>query len=123
MKNRLPIAAVIAAAVATPCTPAFAGDVITGNKLYEWCTTNDPATAQVSQALCLGFVAAISQHVAISRTAPVKPGCVPEDMTTLQQVIDIVIKYLRAHPEQRGVLAAAPVTLAIAQAYCPEGAK
>ena len=81
----------------------------TGNMLYADCSTSMGRTACVSYVM--GVTDALSLMGAI---------CTPEH-STARQAIDVVVKYLRAHPEQRPLSAAMQVRAALQEAFpCKE---
>ena len=74
----------------------------TGNTLLEACESKD----EFQQAFCLGYIAGASDVDGMDgATFPERRrSCVAESVTN-GQVRDVVVKYLREHPEERHVLA------------------
>lgn len=78
-------------------------EAVTGNELYWWCTAP-------RKGFCLGYIIGLSEMYTIVELVmrgqeyrfgpPVEPYCRP-DGTTNQQLADVVIVYLRDHPERR----------------------
>jgi hypothetical protein len=83
-----------------------------GNKLYAACTT----TSDYEQGLCLGYVEGAVDYFEGLRSYSHEPQCVP-DGTVPQQVQDVVVNYLRDHPENRSSKASEMVVLAVSQAW------
>jgi len=82
----------------------------TGNMLYVDCSTSMGRTA------CINYVMVTD---ALSLMGVI---CTPEQSTP-RQAIDVVVKYLRAHPEQRPLSAATQVRGALQEAFpCKEQA-
>ena len=74
---------------------------VSGNELYARCTTDraDP-TYPRNDAFCRGYIyAAADFHATVSAEAG-KPSCKRAGVTNTQ-FVDIVVKYLRDHPEER----------------------
>lgn len=99
-------------------------DFMTGNTLYAHCTSANAS----DQSFCFGYTAAIAD-AAQGPPQPLPGGgeksvagytqCGPETVTN-QQVTDIVVRYLAAHPEIRHTAAWALVGSALEQAFpCP----
>ena len=81
-----------------------------GNELDEYC-----APGSVTQLYCDGYVAAIAdvmKHSPVNR----EMDCGPPEVT-LQQIVDIVRRFLAAHPEDRHFSAESLVADAIAEAF------
>jgi Rap1a immunity proteins len=95
--------AILASIFCVVSTAAFSG-FDTGNTLYTQCTGT-------IQAYCLGYVAGVMDAIANYDLI-----CVPPHVN-LEQVQDIVVKYLHEHPESRHYSAASETTLALQQAF------
>jgi hypothetical protein len=83
---------------------------MTGNELDAYC-----APGSVTQLYCDGYVAAIAdamKHSPVNR----EMDCGPPEVT-LQQIVDIVRRFLAAHPEDRHFSAESLVADAIAEAF------
>jgi len=86
---------------------AFA-DFQNGNSLFEKCS----ATANhFDSTYCLGYVAGMTDAYAYAKSV-----CPPNGFT-LGQSVDVVVKYLRDHPEDRHYTAASEVALALEHAF------
>ena len=68
-----------------------AGAFADGNRIYNSCGGTDG----MELSYCAGYVAAMSDALVATGHA-----CMPADVT-VQQAVDVVMKYLRDHPEQR----------------------
>ena len=87
-------------------------DYLTGNKLYEICTST-------SSELCLGYVMGASDALNLS-TSKQNIFCLPTSVTAHQELA-VVIKYLRDHPDPWHYSAASDVGVALAMAFpCKE---
>src|SRR6516164_4411237 len=83
---------------------------LTGNKLYEECSTQD-------YSLCLGYVMGVSD--ALNATKP-NFFCAPPNIKAIQELA-VVVKYLRDHPETWHYSAWTDVGVALAMAFpCKE---
>lgn len=95
-------------------SPPQRGVYFTGNRLYAECQLP-------SRDACVGYVIAISDmldDVAIIRREP-RTVCLGEGVES-GQLVDVVIRYLRDHPEIRHASAASMVTVALQRAFpCP----
>ena len=80
-----------ALAAALPLWPGAAMALMTGNDLWEPC---QQATGNGS--LCLAYVAGIAEALELEGKI-----CLSHRNVTYDQVTDIVVKYLRDHPEER----------------------
>jgi Rap1a immunity proteins len=81
-----------------------------GNKLYEICIS----TNVYDEGVCLGYVEGVVDHMDWMRLTG--PQCIPAG-TEARQVRDVVINYLRDHPEDRSYTANAMVRFAVYQAW------
>jgi len=69
----------------------------TGNDVFSFCS-DSPAAAQF---YCLGYMVGVADAFASVRVLGVsKPFCIPNNVTR-EQVRDVVMQYLTAHPESR----------------------
>jgi hypothetical protein len=87
---------------------------MTGNTLLEACESKDA----FQHALCLGYIQGATDIDAMDgATFPERRrSCVTENVTN-GQIEDVVVKYLRDHPEERHLLAAILVVRAVAKAF------
>jgi hypothetical protein len=113
--RRLFAAAAVLMAVMTASAGARA-DYRDGNQLLRDCTSLNNA----DQVFCIGYVAAISDA---AQNRPEGPGglvfvhCPPENLT-LQQAVEIVVRFLKARTaERRDFAAGGLVAHALAEAY------
>lgn len=83
----------------------------TGNKLSELCsyTDLDPCTTYI-----LGVVD--GQNAAVTATSRDVAYCIPETASS-GQIRDVVLKYLRDHPERRHIIAGTLIANALADAW------
>jgi hypothetical protein len=105
-----PIAPVPAQIQARTAVPA---PRVTGRSLLAICNEN--------RAACLTYVTGAIDGVVMAATlvAGRNPLCLPNDATNLQ-LMDAVIRYLRAHPEDSDASGAAVVVAGLIGAYpCP----
>jgi hypothetical protein len=85
-----------------------------GNALYADCTSNN----YVERGKCLGYVEGVVDNLEEIRSARNVPVCVPNG-TVGHQVVDVVVNYLRDHPEGRSYAASSLVVFAVLKAWCP----
>jgi Rap1a immunity proteins len=91
----------------------------TGNDLFRFCSDG----AATSQSLCNGYVAGVVDAVGVFEAIGVtKITCVVSNASN-EQVEQIVVQYLTAHPEIRHLGAAGVVVQALQKAFpCKERA-
>lgn len=104
MLNRAFVAVFAAALWATPAAAQVPAQIWDGNELYKYCSAQKEKSPSYvhAQASCVGYVVGLidwEYAVAVSQRA--KPAFCVKDGMTVQQVVDIVINYLKAHPELR----------------------
>lgn len=87
---------------------------MTGNTLLEACESKD----EFQQAFCLGYILGVADLDAMDGAAfpDRRRSCRAENVTNGQER-DVVVKYLKDHPEERHVLAAILVVKAMAKAF------
>jgi hypothetical protein len=85
-----------------------------GNALLESCESKE----EFQQAFCSGYVQGATDLDGMEGAAfpERRRSCVGENVTN-GQIEDVVVKYLRDHPEERHVLAAILVVKAAAKAF------
>ena len=85
-----------------------------GNKLLEECEAKEP----VRQGICFGYITGAADVDAMDGAVfpEHRHTCVP-DVVTNGQLIDVVIKYLKAHPEERHLASGVLIIKAIAKAF------
>ena len=82
---------------------------MTGNQLYQHCTANDE--------VCAGYIEGIVDGSGIIQEAfNQRAICLP-DNANVRQIADVVIKYLRDHPESRAQSAGALSVIALTDAF------
>ncbi|MGC2464984.1 MAG: Rap1a/Tai family immunity protein [Candidatus Acidiferrum sp.] len=86
----------------------------TGNDLLESCES----TGHFEQAFCFGYITGVTDTDAMDGAAfpDRRRSCVAENVSN-GQVKDVVVKYLRDHPEERHLLAAILIVKAMSQAF------
>jgi hypothetical protein len=87
-------------------SPTFAFSArgfVTGNDLFSKCSSNSP--------LCMGYIAGVSDVMSTNGDI-----CLP-DNATVQQIVDIVVKYLSDHPDRRHYSASSESGVALMQAF------
>ena len=83
-----------------------------GNNLYDFCQDTD---TNWKKPICTGYITAISDMLEIGPPFISMQACIPN--ITRQQLIDVVIAYLRDNPARRHYLASGEVTYALLQAF------
>jgi hypothetical protein len=84
----------------------------TGHKLFSYCTGTEEL-----QLVCSGYVSGVLDTLAIYRNL-LKRGivCLPGSVT-MGEAKDVVVNWLRAHPEERQFTAAGSVTAALQETF------
>ena len=80
----------------------------TGNDVYRYCTIPESLDA------CLGYVEGVTDSLSASPAQA--PICVPDGVEG-GQIKDVVVNYLRAHPETRQTSGASIIHAALYQAF------
>jgi hypothetical protein len=109
---------IVAGAAMLAVMSASAGaraDFLNGNSLYGYCST-DFNTA----LYCIGYIASIEDVLSAGNQINGYTACTPPG-ATLEQIKDVVMRYLVAHPESRHLGASGLVAHAIAQAFPCKG--
>jgi hypothetical protein len=83
-----------------------------GNALHADCTSNN----YVERGTCLGYVEGVVDNLDEIRSAQNVRRCIP-DGTVGHQVVDVVVNYLREHPEGKSYAASSLVIFAVLQAW------
>ena len=110
---RLFAAGAVVVAVVVAANAGARAEFMEGNDLYDACTSPD------SKLVCLGYVMAIADAVQAPAAVKRSPMC-PGSEVMAEQVVDVVTRYLAAHPEKRHLSAPLLVANALAEAYpCP----
>ena len=88
-----------------------------GNELYEQCATlrSDPAYYQL-EAYCVGYIVGAYDMMELAQQIRGVPPCVRAG-TTVQQLREIVVRYLERNPQNRDLAASALVAVALGEAY------
>lgn len=109
--NRFLLAVVPTVALTSPAS----ADFLSGNDLYSKCTTSIMNDVQ-----CMGYVEGVSDAVALETSIGGDlfgwTACIPAEATA-SQVRDVVVKYLKSHPELRHLGAPSLVASAIGEAF------
>jgi hypothetical protein len=92
--TRVGIVALSLVLIAGSAQPAF----LDGNALYEFCTSSN----DLEQMQCLGYVMATADYVNLLRLYNHQPQCIPAEPSG-RQVVDVVLNYLRARPQDRNL--------------------
>jgi hypothetical protein len=112
LRRRLRHVAVLTAALsATTASGARAEYFETGRDLYQKCRT--PGTA--SQVFCFGFVIGIAD-VMEDNPLDGRSACIPPD-ATIQQVTDVVIRFLENNPDIRDFTGESLTVQALSEKY------
>jgi hypothetical protein len=85
----------------------------TGTSLLQKCETKSPEYALACTAYVVGVVDGIKKDIFLGRAAD---NCWPDRMGA-PQVRDIVVKYLKAFPDQRGFPASLIVSVSLNDAF------
>lgn len=115
------IASTIALGVASLMpAPVFAGHFMDGNKLYDLCTAQGHP---MLEGACSGYIMGVADDLAGINDVMPTAACLPENVTT-EQAHDIVVGFLRDHPEKRHFTAEYLVGIALNGAFpCPKASR
>ena len=102
-----------AASQAEPAQDVRMSIFMTGNDLYARCSTdiNDPQGVG-NYGFCRGYILGAADFYGTYAAEMGASSCLSETVTT-QQLIDVVVKYLRDHPEKRHAPASYAVIAAV----------
>ena len=92
--------------------PAFAaaGDTFfTGTMLHRYCSQSSES--------CTSYIAGVVDALIAVGAAQKAPLICLHDRTDLDQAVDVIANYLRAHPEKRQANAASMATVALKHAF------
>jgi hypothetical protein len=84
----------------------------TGNELYTWCTT------AASEAHCLSYILGVSDTISSYQGLKLAKTivCAPKGVTG-GQIRDVVVNYLKAHPEERHTSASSSILVALSEVW------
>lgn len=96
-----------------PCRPTAASaageSFFTGNRRLDYC--NEPSES------CISYIAGVLDTLSLVGASEKIPFLCPASHIELAQATDVVINYLRAHPEKRQVSAASLAAVALMRAF------
>jgi len=109
---RLVASVAIATSVLAATAPYAVGAFYTGNELLEFCRSQNPVTAvdYVKDASCIFYIAGITDVI------NTRQACIASSVTA-GQVRDVVVKWLKANPQERHYTAHNLVVLALSKAF------
>ena len=114
---------VVAAAMAVSPEAVPPPEFVTGNEIYAKCTskvTSPPAKSAVDHAFCGAYVVAIFDTLSEgNKINGWSVPCPPQqgESVTPQKMVDVVTRYLGAHPETRQSGAPGQVAHALVEAF------
>lgn len=113
--KRLLIASVI---LGSQALPSVAHSTFTsGNELYEQCTVEKGTNLYFTKmAECRGYVMGFVDLMEDMQTVNKMSSCLPVGATA-GQIVDVVVKYLREHPELRALPGSTMVFLSLKSAF------
>jgi hypothetical protein len=94
------------------------GAFVNGNELFGVCSDDH----HFNQAYCKGYVVGVADAIAVvnamkANGLAIQSTCPPKEHFAPEQVRDIVVQYLTAHPETRHQAAAAEAVKALLAAF------
>jgi Rap1a immunity proteins len=91
---------------------------INGNALNNYCNPNKSAPAQewAMAATCMGYLAAVMDAFAGGGDVNGYRACIPPT-ADMNQIVDIVKRFIRNHPEKRHFLAVGLVAASFSEAF------
>jgi hypothetical protein len=115
LRSQLFTAGAVIAAVLAVSTKARADRLVDGNRLYELCTPNSR-----SSEFCDDYVLSVADALMVGRVGG-WTACIPNSVTG-NQVVDVVKRFLEAHPAKRRSAAFGLVAEALAEGFpCERG--
>jgi hypothetical protein len=116
------ILALLVGAIAIQCTSALAagspfGGFFSGNQVYDTCTGGNPAT----DTACMSYIAGVMDELVtfdevMSKSIDPTMACVPTGVT-VEQIKDLVVKFMRDNPKVRNNRASSIVSEVILTNY------
>lgn len=88
---------------------------VTGDKLLENCREVETRSEAFNTGVCAGYVTAVADAMALPVVGGLR-ACIPIGVTT-RQIVAVVTKYLRDHPEELHYSANSTATLALRMAF------
>jgi hypothetical protein len=85
---------------------------VVGRDLFGFCSNRSAN----SQSFCNGYLAGVADALSVVNTMGVKTACLQLNIAN-EQVKDIVMQYLTAHPEKRDLAAAGQGLMALQAAF------
>jgi hypothetical protein len=86
---------------------------VSGNDLYQWCQSEGEPHAR-----CAGYIIGAADSFSMTSASQGLRWEPPSQITT-GQIIDIAVRYLKEHPEERHLQAASLVWSALEQTWPP----
>jgi Rap1a immunity proteins len=112
MRSKVGLAVVLAGMLSTVAPSVARADRVGGNDLFKFCSANPDLT-------CLAYTVAIADALSAPNVINGYRACIPLSVTN-GQVRDVVLLYMKQHPEKRHYGAAGLVAGALAEAFpCP----
>ena len=89
-----------------------------GNNLFGICSDDH----HFNEAYCKGYVVGVADAIMVANAqmatvGSMIPTCLPKDHLVAEQVRDVVVQYLTAHPEKRHEAAAGHALVALQAAF------
>ncbi len=115
MKAASTLLSLVGASLQLVASAALAAPSLDGNKLYEYCAAKE---GFFQSGLCSGYIFGVvdglsTAHIGLNAPAPF---CVPQGVTN-GQIVDVVVRYFEATPEQRHFTAASTIAVALMKAF------
>lgn len=94
-----------------------------GNDLFRICveaeTETDTGLKYMHLSECRGYIVGVSDQMEMTRAEMDRPACMASGKgITKGQVVDVVVKYLKDHPEERHLAGSFIVVKAVESAFC-----
>lgn len=115
MKIIMGVAAAVALAAVMP--QQAKANFYSGNEVYSNCLAlRSDDTYYQKYAMCMAYVSGAYDAIELARDINSAPRCGPDGLT-VGQLKDVVVKYMREHPENRNYSAASLVLLSMVDAW------
>jgi len=110
--HRTVLATLVALCILVPNAQAR---FVTGQNLLRFCESKAPS----DKAICLGFVDGVIDTIDVLRSIQGAPSCFPSRVEP-RQAIDVIVRWLKANPDDQRYAAAGLTINAVADAWpCP----
>jgi hypothetical protein len=116
---RVPLYIITICGMLWPVFGSAQGAFVNGNYLFDACHVDENSNSS-QWTTCSAYIAGVIDGLTLTKSADglalINNVCRPND-TVLKQSMDVVLTYLRAHPEARHYSASSLIATALKQAF------